>query len=241
MQSQTWNTVLRVHPAADIFPCLSDSELATLADDIKRHGQQVEVALHIDENGVEKLLDGRNRLSAMERLGLPIIKDGELNRDAVRAFTVPGNVDPYDYVLSANVHRRHLSAEQKRDLIEKCLKANPKKSNRQIAKEANDDHKKVGRLRKRMESTGALPRLERTIGADGKSRKQPVRKANTKTAVAKETKPVAKTKIDPEAIEPHLNALIDLCEEDEHWPDPTPARRKRRAKVTKSLRKDGAF
>jgi hypothetical protein len=34
----------------------------------------------------------------------------------------------------------------------------------------NDDHKKVGRVRKKLESTGSLPQLEKTKGADGKER-----------------------------------------------------------------------
>jgi hypothetical protein len=35
--------------------------------------------------------------------------------------------------MSANIHRRHLTIEQKRELIGKLLKAQPKQSNRQIA------------------------------------------------------------------------------------------------------------
>ena len=185
--NQTWSSVLPIHPAADLFPHMSDPELAALADDIKRNDQQVEIAIFVDENGVEKLLDGRNRLDAMERIGIPIIKDGELNRDAVRTIEISGNIDPYKYVLSVNVHRRHLTSEQKREVIEKYLKANPDKSNRQIAKEANDDHKKVGRVRKKLESTGALPQLEKTVGADGKERKQ-------------------RTKKNPKAVEPSASA-----------------------------------
>ena len=36
-------------------------------------------------------------------------------------------------VISANIHRRHLTAEQRRELIEKLLKADPGQSDRQIA------------------------------------------------------------------------------------------------------------
>ena len=41
--------------------------------------------------------------------------------------------DLYALVLSYNVHRRHLTAEQRRELIAKVLKATPQKSNRKIA------------------------------------------------------------------------------------------------------------
>jgi hypothetical protein len=37
-------------------------------------------------------------------------------------------MDPYEYVLSANLHRRHLTADQKRELIAKVLKAKPEAS-----------------------------------------------------------------------------------------------------------------
>ena len=39
-------------------------------------------------------------------------------------------VDPFELVTSLNIHRRHLTAEQKRELIAKVLKAEPEKSNR---------------------------------------------------------------------------------------------------------------
>ena len=38
---------------------------------------------------------------------------------------IPDGIDPYDFVLTANLHRRHLTADQKRDLIVKVLKAKP--------------------------------------------------------------------------------------------------------------------
>ena len=50
---------------------------------------------------------------------------------------------PYAYVTSANIHRRHLTAEQKRELIAKLIEADPTKSNRQIAKTVKVDHKTV--------------------------------------------------------------------------------------------------
>ena len=34
-------------------------------------------------------------------------------------------IDPYAYVMSANLHRRHLTPEQRRELVAKLLKASP--------------------------------------------------------------------------------------------------------------------
>jgi hypothetical protein len=84
--------------------------------------------------------------------------------------------DPYEYVLSANIHRRHLTAEQKREIIAGLLKADPTKSDRQIAETVKASPSTVGTVRHEMESTvqpGQLP--PKRVGKDGKSRKQPAR------------------------------------------------------------------
>ena len=63
----------------------------------------------------------------------------------------------YASVVSLNLHRRHLTAEQKRELIAKLLKAKPEQSNRTIAKQVKADHKTVAASRLKLESTGELP------------------------------------------------------------------------------------
>lgn len=85
-----------VHPFAARFPMLSDVELKELADDIKAHG--LHQALVLDPEG--QLLDGRNRLAACNLAGV-----------APTLRTWGG--DPVDYILGANLHRRHLSQGQK--------------------------------------------------------------------------------------------------------------------------------
>jgi N6-adenosine-specific RNA methylase IME4 len=65
--------------------------------------------------------------------------------------------------------RRHLSLEQRRELIRQQLQSTPEKSDRQIAKDLNiADHKAVSRQRKTMESIGALPQCDRTT-SDGRT------------------------------------------------------------------------
>jgi predicted RNase H-like nuclease (RuvC/YqgF family) len=61
-------------------------------------------------------------------------------------------------------------------VIAKLVKAQPEKSNRQIAKQAKVDDKTVGAVRRELESTAEIPQLEKTVGADGKARKQPAKK-----------------------------------------------------------------
>ena len=115
------------------------------------------------------LLDGRNRVAALESLdwidfednGWPDISGYTLEFDAGQPIIFGPEVDPYHYVLSANIHRRHLTTEQKRDLIAKVLKAQPEKSNRTIAKQVKADHKTVGTVREKWHQLGKFPRWTR--------------------------------------------------------------------------------
>jgi hypothetical protein len=90
--------------------------------------------------------------------------------------------DPYACVLTLNLHRRHLTPEQKRDLIDVVLKAKPDLSNRQIGKLTKTDHHKVSDRRNSLESTGEISPVEKTVGADGKKRKQAAKKAKPITS-----------------------------------------------------------
>ena len=66
-----WRDVYKIHPVADFFHLMSSSELKELADSISRLGLQSKVFAWLDESGQWWLLDGRNRLDAMEMTGCP--------------------------------------------------------------------------------------------------------------------------------------------------------------------------
>jgi hypothetical protein len=51
-------------------------------------------------------------------------------------------------------HRRHLTPEQKREIIRKLLKASQEKSDRQVAKLAGVSHPHVGKVRRSLQQTG---------------------------------------------------------------------------------------
>ena len=66
-----WRSVIKVHPAADLFPMMSPEELRALGEDIKMNGLKVPPETWLDEGGTEWLIDGRNRLDAFgERRGM---------------------------------------------------------------------------------------------------------------------------------------------------------------------------
>jgi hypothetical protein len=173
-----WRDLLPIHPAAELFPQMSEAELRELADDIEKHGLREPIALYQpDPTEDPQLLDGQNRLDALELLNQLCFhdpdewSDGSIDLFGEYFLTIDDrSVDPYAYVLSKNVHRRHLTADQRRELIAKVLKATPEASNRQIAKQVKADDKTVAKVRGELEATAEIPQLERTTGADRKAR-----------------------------------------------------------------------
>jgi hypothetical protein len=172
---KSWRTAVPVHSAAAAYPRLSDDQLAELGADIKARGLQVDIVF-VREDGKDLLIDGVNRLSALEAAGIDLIgKDGTLDRTlglgGGSRVRVVADVDPVALAASLNAHRRHLTPEAKRERIENLLKATPQKSDRQIAEDLKTkhgektDHKVIGRTRKRLEATGATPLGAVRLGA----------------------------------------------------------------------------
>jgi 16S rRNA G966 N2-methylase RsmD len=87
---------LKVHPAAEIFPMLSDIEIRDLAKDISERGLQNHIVTYEG-----KLLDGRNRLAACILAGIEP-KSVEYGGDS-----------PVGFVISANLRRRQLDPSQR--------------------------------------------------------------------------------------------------------------------------------
>jgi ParB-like chromosome segregation protein Spo0J len=153
-------TTLKFHPLSDLFPLLEGEEFDALVADIKANGL-IEPIVMLDG----MILDGRHRYRACLAAGVE------------PRFTDYRGDNPTTYVISVNIHRRHLAAEDKRDLLVKLVAAQPQKSDRAIAREAKVDHHQVSRARKKAEATGTIVPVEKRVGGDGKARKQPARKA----------------------------------------------------------------
>lgn len=96
----------RAHPAAGLFPMMTGQELLDLTDDIRENGLLEPIVLH--EGAV---LDGRNRLVACERADVEprfVEWDGS-------------GGSPTRFVLSHNLHRRHLTTSQRAAIAVEAL------------------------------------------------------------------------------------------------------------------------
>jgi hypothetical protein len=213
-----------------LFPLMSPDELKALGEDIRKNGLQQPIIIWSKSNG-EMLLDGRNRLDAMERVGIKFNlsrrKNGKLKLeieedvpfnciDSARTVYDGADFDPYAFVVSANIRRRHLTAEQKRELIATLVKATPEKSNRQIAEAVKVDHKTVAAVRAEKEATGEIPQLKKTIGKDGKARKPPA-KTPAVVAAADEAKATAITHEGQKKFAPEVENALRYLENRRDW------------------------
>ena len=86
-----------IHPAATLFPLIDADEFESLVEDIKANGLKEPGWLMPDG----ALLDGRHRLAACERAGVPM------------RWRVYEGDDPIAHVLSYNLRHRHLNTGQR--------------------------------------------------------------------------------------------------------------------------------
>lgn len=110
---------ITVHPAAAIFPMMSDEEIASMAESIKQHGlrEKIHAVITVRDEATDwEVLDGRNRLEAIRRH----LKMSDT--DIIAQFMQPVTLSAYsaeEYVMMANIERRNLTAAQRRDLAGK--------------------------------------------------------------------------------------------------------------------------
>lgn len=87
---------MNTHPLAALIPAMSDDEYARLRDDIAANGLIDPITLYEDQ-----VLDGRHRLRACEDAGVN------------PRFTHYDGESPAQFVISHNLHRRHLTTGQR--------------------------------------------------------------------------------------------------------------------------------
>jgi hypothetical protein len=202
------------HPLADMFPLLEGKEFDDLVEDIRKNGLQLEIDM---ADG--KIIDGRNRARAC-------IEAGEKIRFTERR-RFKSDAGIIAFIISRNIHRRHLTAEQKRDLIAKLLEAEPTKSDTAHAKTAKVSKNTVAKIREKMERRGQIDHVEKrtdTLGRSQPASKPPASKppkADSSRAGLGDDKPVPEAAVGvsqpspsasrPESESGKTTALIDFA------------------------------
>jgi hypothetical protein len=124
------------------MPELTPDEYAALRDDIAARGILVSVV--VDQHG--RLIDGHHRRRVCDELGVDC---------PTTVRHVADDNEALDIAVAVNAARRHLTREQKRDLIRSEIARRPDDSDRTIARRVGCDHKTVGAVRR--ELRGEIP------------------------------------------------------------------------------------
>lgn len=183
---------------------MTEDQYTLLRDDIKEHGQCEDIVVW---KGL--LIDGRNRLRACEELGVePQI--AELMEEA----------DPVAYVISHNLHRRHLTAAQRAMIATKlaALRHGDVKSQTDDStivlsqsEAANKLSVSVGSVKRaRKVQAEAKPEVVAAVEA-GEMSLNAALATTQPTDAAKQERAKAKAAKDKEAANPLMNATFADC------------------------------
>ncbi|RQT37037.1 Spo0J and IME4 domain-containing protein [Burkholderia cepacia] len=126
-----------IHSATGLFPPMSDEDFAQLKADIQQNGQKMPILVYRN-----KIVDGRERLRACRELGI------DPRFDDVGKLDVPTQT----FIVSQNLHRRHLSDSQ-RALIAGEL-SNTKKGANQHTAEAVSQKQAAAACKVSIDSVG---------------------------------------------------------------------------------------
>lgn len=126
-----------------LMPPLSPEEYQELTEDIRANGIQVPVI--VDEDGVA--IDGHHRQRIAEQLGVkcPTVVKSGLTDSEKRTMA-----------LNLNLHRRHLTREQKRQIVEASLKADPQLSDREHARRTGVSDHTAAKVRADLEESAQI-------------------------------------------------------------------------------------
>ena len=88
---------MQYHKISDIFPLMTGNDFESLKRDINEHGLLEPIVIHDNQ-----IVDGRNRYRACMELGIE-----------PQVIEWKGNGMLIDFVISRNLHRRHLNESQR--------------------------------------------------------------------------------------------------------------------------------
>jgi len=129
--------LLEQHPIGQILPPMSPEEHYSLRNDLVVHGLRVPIVRYEG-----KILDGWHRYQLC------------IEENIEPRFDDYAGDDPFGFVRSLNLSRRHLTLAQKREVATHIFEREPARSDRSIAKEIGLSHHTVARVREEVESNG---------------------------------------------------------------------------------------
>ncbi|MBP3956895.1 ParB N-terminal domain-containing protein [Gemmata sp. G18] len=167
----TFNGKLYFAPFADLLPPLTECERDELQADIETRGVLVPVIVTPED----EVIDGHNRAEIADRLSKAVPIEVKNFGSAAEKRTA---------ALYLNLHRRHVSADEKRRLIREELLVNAGASDRSIGAKVGADNKTVAKERSELERREEIPHVEKRTDTIGRS--QP---ASKKLPIASEGTP----------------------------------------------------
>lgn len=181
-----------IHEIALAIPEISEHDLGQMVKSIQDHGQR-DPAVLLDG----KLLDGRSRQMACEKLGIAlIVRHYDPERDGP---------SPAQFVADVNINRRHLSASQRAMAAQALLphfeaeaaarKASGKKAD-ESKKAAEAAGAAVGVSPRTVEAAKAVADADPALAADVTAGKTTVHAAAKKVAKKKAAEPVDDPELD---------------------------------------------
>lgn len=153
------------------LPPLSEEEFEALVDSIAEHGQRTPILRGSPTSGAPgAIIDGHHRISACTRLAIePWIVDVDGDADQLRSLE-----------LVLNLARRHLSASSRRGIVKAELLRDATRSDRVVARFVGVSPTTVGAVRRELEQTGDVSRLDTRTDAIG--RQQPATRPGAPSA-----------------------------------------------------------
>lgn len=142
----------------DLLPDLSVEEYETLKASIADDGVLVPIVM--DQH--HEIVDGKARRRACDELGIT-------NYPTITNH-VESETERLQLRLQLNCNRRHLTREQKRDMIAAYLKTDPQIGNRELGEIVGTSKNTVDSVRDELERDGVIDHFEKLRGKDKKFR-----------------------------------------------------------------------
>ncbi len=191
----------KYHPLAEVLPLMEGDEFESFVADIDKHGLLDEIVLFED-----KILDGRNRDRACIKLKIPGIYKN-----------LPEGISALDYIVSENLHRRHLNLAQRSEfaLFIEIEEAKKIKKEESLRKKGLSPKKESPRHASKIAANKAL------IGATTLRKTKKIKEiAENKPIIKKEWNKALKGKTSVDAVYKKALIIDDIAEL------PTPQRHK---------------